>query len=96
MNYIDYLYKQEEIEGDSDDDEDNNEDYSRDNIDDYKTKEKQYSENGVKLMQFNNYFQGNTEDAGVVEDEGEDEEADEGDGNEEDEGEDDDDSDTAY
>jgi hypothetical protein len=98
MNYIDYLYKQEEIEGDSDDDEDNNEDYSRDNIDDYKTKEKQYSENGVKLMQFNNYFQGNTEDAGVVEDEGEDEdeEADEGDGNEEDEGEDGDDSDTAY
>ena len=62
MNYIDYLYKQEEIEGDSDDDEDNNEDYSRDNIDDYKTKEKQYSENGVKLMQFNNYFQGNVED----------------------------------
>ena len=92
MNYIDYLYKQEEIEGDSDDDDDNNEDYSRDNIDDYKTKEKQYSENGVKLMQFNNYFQGNAEDAGVVEDE----EADEGDGNEEDEGEDGDDSDTAY
>ena len=73
MNYIDYLYKQEEIEGDSDDDEDNNEDYSRDNIDDYKTKEKQYSENGVKLMQFNNYFQGNTEDAGVVEEDDEDE-----------------------
>ena len=95
MNYIDYLYKQEEIEGDSDDDEDNNEDYSRDNIDDYKTKEKQYSENGVKLMQFNNYFQGNTEDAGVVEEDEEDE-ADEGDGNEEDEGEDGEDSDTAY
>ena len=96
MNYIDYLYKQEEIEGDSDDDEDNNEDYSRDNIDDYKTKEKQYSENGVKLMQFNNYFQGNTEDAGVVDNEGEDDEEDEGDGNEEDEGEDGEDSDTAY
>jgi hypothetical protein len=80
MNYIDYLYKQEEIEGDSDDDEDNNEDYSRDNIDDYKTKEKQYSENGVKLMQFNNYFQGNTEDVGVVEEDNEDED-DEGDGN---------------
>ena len=95
MNYIDYLYKQEEIEGDSDDDEDNNEDYSRDNIDDYKTKEKQYSENGVKLMQFNNYFQGNTEDVGVVEEDDEDE-ADEGDGNEEDEGEDGEDSDTAY
>jgi len=69
MNYIDYLYKQEEIEGDSDDDEDTNEDYSRDNIDDYKTKEKQYSENGVKLMQFNNYFQGT---AGVDEDDDED------------------------
>ena len=66
MNYIDYLYKQEEIEGDSDDDEDNNEDYSRDNIDDYKTKEKQYSENGVKLMQFNNYFQGNTEQSNAA------------------------------
>jgi hypothetical protein len=80
MNYIDYLYKQEEIEGDSDDDEDTNEDYSRDNIDDYKTKEKQYSENGVKLMQFNNYFQGNAgvggedeADAGDTEDTGADE-----------------------
>ena len=80
MNYIDYLYKQEEIEGDSDDDEDNNEDYSRDNIDDYKTKEKQYSENGVKLMQFNNYFQGNTEDAGVVEEDDEEDDKDEEDG----------------
>ena len=78
MNYIDYLYKQEEIEGDSDDDEDTNEDYSRDNIDDYKTKEKQYSENGVKLMQFNNYFQGNagigSEGAGDAGDDEEDEE----------------------
>ena len=81
MNYIDYLYKQEEIEGDSDDDEDNNEDYSRDNIDDYKTKEKQYSENGVKLMQFNNYFQGNTEDAGVVEEDDEEDGEDGEDGN---------------
>ena len=93
MNYIDYLYKQEEIEGDSDDDEDNNEDYSRDNIDDYKTKEKQYSENGVKLMQFNNYFQGNTEDVGVVE-EDEADEADEGDGN--DDGNDDDNDEGGY
>ena len=81
MNYIDYLYKQEEIEGDSDDDEDTNEDYSRDNIDDYKTKEKQYSENGVKLMQFNNYFQGNagigSEGAGDDEDAGDDDNEDE-------------------
>jgi hypothetical protein len=83
MNYIDYLYKQEEIEGDSDDDEDTNEDYSRDNIDDYKTKEKQYSENGVKLMQFNNYFQGNAgiggEGAGDAGDDDEDEDEDEDD-----------------
>ena len=94
MNYIDYLYKQEEIEGDSDDDEDNNEDYSRDNIDDYKTKEKQYSENGVKLMQFNNYFQGNTEQsnaaiASATSAQGYDSDDDEDD-NEDDDGEDDD------
>jgi hypothetical protein len=91
MNYIDYLYKQEEIEGDSDDDEDTNEDYSRDNIDDYKTKEKQYSENGVKLMQFNNYFQGNagigSEGAG---DDDEDEDEEDEDEDEEDDAADDD------
>jgi hypothetical protein len=99
MNYIDYLYKQEEIEGDSDDDEDNNEDYSRDNIDDYKTKEKQYSENGVKLMQFNNYFQGNAgvgdEGDGEAAGEDEDEEDDE-DAGEDDEEDEEDNSDTAY
>jgi len=95
MNYIDYLYKQEEIEGDSDDDEDNNEDYSRDNIDDYKTKEKQYSENGVKLMQFNNYFQGNAGVGGEAA--GEDEEDAEDTGADEDEEDDEEDnSDTAY
>ncbi len=58
MNYIDYLYKQEEIEGDSDDE---NEDFSRDNIDDYKVKENMYDERGVKLQQFNNYFQKNND-----------------------------------
>jgi len=58
MNYIDYLYKQEEIEGDSDEE---NEDFSRDNIDEYKTKEQQYDERGVKLQQFNNYYQKNNE-----------------------------------
>jgi hypothetical protein len=37
MNYIDYQYKQEEIEGDSSDgDNDDTEDFSRDNIDEYK------------------------------------------------------------
>ena len=61
MNYLDYLYKQEEIEGDSDDDNDDNEDFSRDNIDDYKTKEQLYNERGVKLQQFNNYFQNNNQ-----------------------------------
>jgi hypothetical protein len=98
MNYIDYLYKQEEIEGDSDDDEDTNEDYSRDNIDDYKTKEKQYSENGVKLMQFNNYFQGNAGVGGEDEADAGDTGADEDDEDDEDAGEDDeeDNSDTAY
>ena len=68
MNYLDYLYKQEEIEGDSDDDnKDNNnqeniiEDFSRDNIDDFKVKEQLYNENGVKLQQFNNYYQNNNQ-----------------------------------
>ena len=110
MNYIDYLYKQEEIEGDSDDDEDNNEDYSRDNIDDYKTKEKQYSENGVKLMQFNNYFQGNTEQSdaaiasatsttsaqGYDSDDDEDDDGEDDDNNEDDEDDEDDTTDNNY
>ena len=63
MNYLDYLYKQEEIEGDSDDDNNENEDFSRDNIDDYKIKEQLYNERGVKLQQFNNYFQNNKQTA---------------------------------
>jgi hypothetical protein len=74
MNYLDYLYKQEEIEGDSDsgdegdggdggdgkDDKDGNEDFSRDDIDDYKIKENLYS----KREQPNNYYQNN----GIIED----------------------------
>ena len=64
MNYLDYLYKQEEIEGDSDDDDgegkDENEDFSRDDIDDYKIKENLYSERGVELQQSNNYYQKNS------------------------------------
>jgi hypothetical protein len=59
MNYLDYLYKQEEIEGDSDDDEGGDEDFSRDNIDDYKIKENLYSKRGVELQQSNNYYQNN-------------------------------------
>ena len=53
MNYIDYQYNQEEIEGDSDDDE---EDFSTDNIMDYKKKENMYSEEGMQLQQYNKFF----------------------------------------
>ena len=40
MNYMEYKYYEEEIEGDSEEDE---EDYSRDNIDNYVIKENEYS-----------------------------------------------------
>ena len=86
MNYLDYLYKQEEIEGDTDDDnEEIIEDFSRDNIDDYKVKEQLYNESGVKLQQFNNYYQNNNQ-AVVIENEedSEDDENDENDENDED------------
>jgi hypothetical protein len=53
MNYIDYKYYQEEIEGDS---EDETEEYSRDNINDYKKKEIDYSDEGIKLKQYNEHF----------------------------------------
>ena len=66
MNYLDYLYKQEEIEGDSDDDNEDSEDFSRDNIDDYKTKENLYSEKGVQLQQYNKYYQNNLQ-SGIME-----------------------------
>ena len=58
MNYIDYQYYQEEIEGDSDDE---NEEYSRDNIDDYKKREIDYSNEGIKLKQFNEHFVNNND-----------------------------------
>jgi hypothetical protein len=67
MNYLDYLYKQEEIEGDSDDDNEDSEDFSRDNIDDYKTKENLYSEKGVQLQQFNKYYQNNIQSGTIME-----------------------------
>jgi hypothetical protein len=59
MNYIDYQYYEEEIEGDSDDE---NEEYSRDNIDDYKKREIDYSNEGIKLTQFNKNFVNNNND----------------------------------
>lgn len=79
MNYLDYLYKQEEIEGDSDDDNEDSEDFSRDNIDDYKTKENLYSEKGVQLQQYNKYYQNNLQSGIIMEAEEEDDEADEDD-----------------
>jgi len=88
MNYIDYLYKQEEIEGDSDDE---NEDFSRDNIDDYKVKENMYDERGVKLQQFNNYFQKNNDNEEDDNDDNEEDNEEDNDDNEEDNEEDNDD-----
>jgi len=54
MNYIEYQYKQEDIEGDDDDDEE--EDFSRDNIETYIKKEKEYDEDGIKLQEYNKFF----------------------------------------
>jgi hypothetical protein len=56
MNYIEYQYNQEEIEGDSDDEE---EDFSRDDIEEYKKKEQEYSEDGIKLQRYKNHFVNN-------------------------------------
>jgi hypothetical protein len=53
MNYIDYQYNQEEIEGDSNDEE---EDFSRDDIEEYKKKEQEYSEHGIKIQKYKNHF----------------------------------------
>jgi hypothetical protein len=91
MNYLDYLYKQEEIEGDSDDDNEDSEDFSRDNIDDYKTKENLYSEKGVQLQQFNKYYQNNIQSGTIMEAD----EADEADNADEDADEDADEADNA-
>lgn len=76
MNYLDYLYKQEEIEGDSDDGNEDSDDFSRDNIDDYKIKENLYSERGLQLQQSNTYYQNNNITDAIIEEE--DEEDDEG------------------
>ena len=80
MNYLDYLYKQEEIEGDSDDGNEDSEDFSRDNIDDYKIKENLYSEKGVQLQQSNTYYQNNSISDVIIENEDEDDEGSEDEG----------------
>ena len=86
MNYLDYLYKQEEIEGDSDEGNEDSDDFSRDNIDDYKIKENLYSERGVQLQQTNTYYQNNSITDAIMEDE-EDEEEEDDEEDEEDENE---------
>lgn len=65
MNYIDYQYNQEEIESDSDD---NEEDFSRDNIMDYKKKEFMYNEEGMQLQQYNKFFVNDEESSSSEED----------------------------
>ena len=90
MNYLDYLYKQEEIEGDSDDDNEDSEDFSRDNIDDYKTKENLYSEKGVQLQQYNKYYQNNLQSGIIMETEEDDEDDDEDDEDDDEEAEEED------
>jgi len=54
MNYMEYKYYEEEIEGDSEEDEDE-EDYSRDNIDTYLIKENEYSNEGIQLKKYEEY-----------------------------------------
>lgn len=52
MNYLEYMYEQEEVEGDSDDEDE----FSRDDIEKYKNREIEYSEDGIKLQQMQNYY----------------------------------------
>jgi hypothetical protein len=51
---MEYKYYEEEIEGDSEEDEDE-EDYSRDNIDTYLIKENEYSNEGIQLKKYEEY-----------------------------------------
>jgi hypothetical protein len=53
MNYIEYLYKQEEIEGDSDDDDE--EEFSRDDLEKYKKIEAQYSDDSDERVRLEQY-----------------------------------------
>lgn len=60
MNYMEYKYYEEEIEGDSEEDEDE-EDYSRDNIDTYLIKENEYSNEGIQLKKYEEYSKNDDE-----------------------------------
>jgi len=54
MNYIEYTYYEEEIEGESEEEE--IDEYSRDNIDDYIKKENEYSNEGIEYKKYRDYF----------------------------------------
>ena len=55
MNYIDYKYNQQEIESDSD--EEDIDEYSRDNIETYISNENEYSEEGLKLKKYKDFYE---------------------------------------
>ena len=55
MNYMEYKYYEEEIEGDSDEEE--IDEYSRDNIDDYIKKENEYSNEGMENKKYREYYE---------------------------------------
>ena len=55
MNYIEYKYNEQEIEGDSEEEE--IDEYSRDNIEEYIAKENEYSEEGVILQKYKDYYE---------------------------------------
>jgi hypothetical protein len=55
MNYIEYKYNEQEIEGDSEEEE--IDEYSRDNIEEYIAKENEYSEEGINLKKYREYYE---------------------------------------
>jgi len=55
MNYMEYKYYEEEIEGDSEEEE--IDEYSRDNIDDYIKKENEYSNEGMQNKKYRDYYE---------------------------------------
>lgn len=55
MNYMEYKYYEEEIEGDSEEEE--IDEYSRDNIDDYIKKENEYSNEGMENKKYREYYE---------------------------------------
>ena len=50
-----YKYNEQEIEGDSEEEE--IDEYSRDNIEEYIAKENEYSEEGINLKKYREYYE---------------------------------------